>query len=129
MCKLIEALAIVAAAQNFPGLGYKAAADLAHIPRSAMRYARMAYESGMISAVCFGVIGDQRVIGILHALPPAAASTVARIETKLRRHLDRNRAAQIVKAFEEQVQIRLTHEVYLYKAEVQLIGFDGGLYA
>lgn len=111
MTTLLQAVALVAASQNFPGLGFKSAADLAHIPRSSMRYARMAYESGLISAVCFGVIGDQRVVGTLHALPPVVCATVGRIETKLRRHLDRNRAAQIVWHFKMQYRMRKIEEM------------------
>lgn len=106
MTTLLQALSVVVAANNFPGFGFKSAADLAGIPRSSMRYARMAYQNGLISAIALGVISDQRVVGILSALPLVACQTVGRVETKLRRHISRRRAAQIAAHFKVQASKR-----------------------
>lgn len=99
MCNLQQALVVVAAHGGFPTLGFKAASTLTGTPRSSMRYAKKAWEHGMVGAVLLGTISDQRVVGILASLPRVASSTVARIETKLRRHLTRERAAQIAANF------------------------------
>ena len=95
MCTLKQALA-AALALNRPELGYKATARAVGLPKSATRYALQAIHGGHVAAVALGVIRDQRVIGILNALPAAVAKTISRIETRLKRHLTRNRAREIV---------------------------------
>jgi len=92
---LKQALA-AALALNRPELGYKATARAVGLPKSATRYALQAIHGGHVAAVALGVIRDQRVIGILNALPAAVAQTISRIETRLKRHLTRNRAREIV---------------------------------
>lgn len=96
---LLEAVTIVVAAQGYRGLGFKSAAALAGIPKSAMRYALKAWSVGLTQAVLYGVIGDQRVVGILSALPTDAARAIARTEVKLRRHLSRERAAKLAELY------------------------------
>ena len=99
MCKLKEALTVVAHHRGFPGMGFKAAAKSVALPYSSMRYAMQAYNEGHIAAVSLGTITDQRVIGMLHGLPPAVAQTISRIETKLRRHLGRRRLLGLIQMF------------------------------
>jgi hypothetical protein len=102
MTTIHAALAIVTKANGFPGLGFKSAAKIAGIPRSAMRYAKLAHDLHMAPAVCCGVISDQRVVGILRALPVGACKAVCRVESRLHRHLSRERAARLVAAFRRQ---------------------------
>lgn len=79
--------------------GYKTAARLAGIPRSAMRYGRMVWRLNLLGAVLKDVISDQRVVGILAKLPPGICATIKRIEIKLHRHLSRTRADTLVRLF------------------------------
>lgn len=105
MSNLKEVLTVVANNDGFPGLGFKAAAQASQTKPTTMRYALQAWNGGLISAVVLGTITDGRVVGELHALPKVACETVGRVETRLKRHLSRERAHSIVTYFRMQASI------------------------
>jgi len=80
--------------------GYKDIAKRMGLPRSAVRYGRQALQMCIGPAVMEGWISDQRVVGMLHALPLKLARLIVRIETKLRRKLTRSRLGRLIREFE-----------------------------
>ena len=114
---LLEITLTVIQAQGYRGLGHKSAAALANAPLSAMRYALQAWKAGITFAILAGTIKDQRVVGILHGLPTAACQTVARVETKLNRRLDRKRAARLAELFLKYAIKRNFGECHVRRAE------------
>lgn len=106
MSKLKQVMEELLTRQGLDRLGYKAAAAECQVPRTTMRYAKMAYDSGFISAVLCGVIRDGRVVGMLTRIPRVLADAIVRVEWRLSRTLTRARLKQLLRHLKLQVSSR-----------------------
>jgi hypothetical protein len=91
--------------------GYKDIAKRMGLPRSAVRYGRQVIQMDIGFAVVAGWVSDQRVVGMLYALPLHLAKLIVRVETKLKRKLTRSRLAKLILAYEAEWAKRKLREV------------------